>query len=72
MYLFTCLEICHGLVHSSDAHSNWDWARLGSGAWDSVLGFPCGWQGPNCFRHHLLPPKVNIDRKLESEAELEL
>lgn len=33
------------------------------------LGLPLGWQGHNCWIHHLLPPKVHISSKLECGGE---
>lgn len=36
------------------------------------LAIPCGWRGPNSLRHPLLPPRVNISRRLESQVDLGL
>lgn len=47
-------------------------SRLGqavAGSPELHSGLPRGWQGPTCLNHPVLPLRVHMDRKLDSEAE---
>lgn len=64
-------EYSHPLTHYPNA---WGWARLTSGAWNSIQApsHPHEWQGPNHLNPHVPTPRIFIRRKLELGTELGL
>lgn len=56
--------IFHLLVHFSDIHMSWGWARLNLGS-VSRFGFPSSRRDPRHLSHLPVPPRASIHRELD-------
>lgn len=63
-------DVFHCLVYTLKCLRQPDMDQAKARSSELKLIFPFGWQKPNYLRHHLLPPRVCVSRKLEYKIEL--